>query len=313
MGRTGEQEQTEPPSQLDHDALEIADAMCQAGLSAVSYSSVSDLRVIGFNAQGGLGATRQFELGEAVQDHRRQLERIASISTIANLPIARTVADVWAAQAIDRTALLLMCEGADFAEDDLSLVAEAHELGVRCITIVHYRQNVFGDLQTEPSRHNGLSAKGVELVTQMNRLGIIVDMAHASFETTCAAVEASTDPVMISHTHLRHSTDDHPRLVSLEHARVVASAGGLIGAWPSGVRSASFDDFVDEVARLADAVGVDHVGIGTDMDANYRPVMTRYQEFHDLADALAKRGMTHNEIDRVLGLNALELFQRVCG
>ncbi len=313
MGRAGNGPPSDHPTELDLDAHAAADAICAAGLAAVSYASVSDLRVIGFNAQGGLGATREFEPGEAVADHFRQLDRITAISTLTNLPIARTVADVWAAQASDRTALLLMCEGADFAEDDLSLLADAHRRGVRCITIVHYRQNAFGDLQTEPPLHHGLSDKGVALIAEMNRLGMIVDLAHASYETTCAAVDVSEHPLLISHTHLRHDESDHPRLVSLDHARVVTGAGGLIGAWPSGVRSATFGDFVDEIVHLVDAIGVDHVAIGTDMDANYRPVMTQYREFHDLADALATRGMTETEVDRVLGLNALDLFQRICG
>ena len=313
LGRARPVDTVGEPGELDQTARRTADAIRAAGLAAVSYSSVSDLRVIGLNPAGGLTETRPFAPGEAVADHLRQLDRIASISAMCDLPIALTAADVWAAHEQHRASLLLMCEGADFADDDLSLIADAYDRGVRGITIVHYRQNEFGDLQTEPPRYSGLSVKGAALVAEMNRLGMIVDLAHASYETTCQAVAVSADPMMISHTHLRLDDSDHPRLVTEAHASVVARAGGLIGAWPSGVRSVTFKDFVDEVLRLVDLIGVEHVAIGTDMDANYRPVMTEYRQFHDLADSLARHGMTDAEVDRVLGLNALDLFKRVCG
>ncbi len=298
--------------QAIHDRS-AADEIRNAGLCAVSYSTVSDLAVLGLNDRGGLGAVRSFHDGEAVNDHIRQLDRISSIAGHYGLPIALRVEHIEAAQAAGNPALILMCEGADFAEHDLTLIADAHSRGVRAITIVHYRQNAFGDLQTEPPLYGGLSTQGRALVAEMNRLGMIVDLAHASFETTCDAVEVSRHPVMISHSHLRHDEGDHPRLVSLEHAKVVANAGGLVGAWPSGVRSATFEDFVDEVMCLVEAIGVEHVAIGTDMDANYRPVMTKYEQFHDLARSLEQRGMSKTEIDRVLGVNALELLKAVCG
>ena len=84
----------------------------------------------------------------------------------------------------------------------------------------------------------------------MNRLGMVVDVAHATFETTLGVLEASSDPVMLSHSHLAGEGRTHPRLLAVEHARAVAAGGGLVGAWPSGVTSATFGDFVDEVVRL---------------------------------------------------------------
>ncbi len=283
-----------------------------AGMAAVSYSTVADLAVLGFR-DGGLGAVRAFEPGEAVADHLRQLAVIRDIGRRNDLPLVRQADDITAAHASGRTALLLTCEGADFAEDRADLVDEAFEAGVRAITIVHYRQNAFGDLQTEPELHGGLSEAGRELVRRMNRLGMIVDLAHATERTTRDAVEVSSHPVMISHTHLRHGDNDHPRLVSTEHARIVAAAGGLVGAWPSGVRSATLDDFIDEVVRLVDAIGAEHVAIGTDMDANFQPVLTRYGQFDDLENGLAAGGLAEHDINLVLGTNAVNLVRRVCG
>jgi len=126
-------------------------------------------------------------------------------------------------------------------------------------------------------------------------------------------LEESSAPVMISHTHLAGGAHDNPRLVSVEHAEAVAATGGLVGAWTAGVSSETFDDFVDEIARLVDAIGVDHVAVGTDMDANYQPVMTEYRQFGAVQDRLQARGFTPAEVDRVLGANAVELIRAVCG
>ena len=142
---------------------------------------------------------------------------------------------------------------------------------------------------------------------------MIVDCAHATFETTLGVLEVSSQPIMISHSHLDHAERHHPRLLGAGHAQAVAEAGGLIGAWPSGVTSTSLDDFADEVARLADLVGVDHVGIGTDMDANYRPVLRSYADFATLPQLLARRGMSDTETAKILGGNAFELLRRVAG
>jgi membrane dipeptidase len=111
---------------------------------------------------------------------------------------------------------------------------------------------------------------------ECNRPGMVIDRAHATFETTAGVLGASRQPVMVVHSHLDHPGGRHPRLLSPAHARVVADAGGLIGAWPSGVTSTSLADFADEIARLADLVGTGHVAIGTKMDTSYRPVLISY-------------------------------------
>ena len=137
---------------------------------------------------------------------------------------------------------------------------------------------------------------------------MIIDCAHAKFETTLGVLEASATPIMISHSALDHEQRHHPRLLSAEHAQVVASGGGLVGASPSGVTSTTLDDFVVEIVRLIELIGVDLVGIGTDMDANYGPVLYSYSQYLTLEGSLAGHGATGAEGERVLGRNAIELF-----
>lgn len=146
------------------------------------------------------------------------------------------------------------------------------------------------DVQALPAVYNGLSAFGRDVVRRMNRLGMVVDVAHASFPTVKATVHSTTAPILLSHSHLQSDTSPHPRLITVEHARLVSSTGGLIGAWPSGFANRTFANFVDQTMRLIDAVGVDHVGVGTDMDGNFEPVFSNYRQLPDLGDRITAQG-----------------------
>jgi membrane dipeptidase len=184
------------------------------------------------------------------------------------------------------------------------------------LTLVHYRVSDIGNVQTEKPVHDGLSRFGRDVVAECNRLGIVVDCAHASFATTMAVLEASSQPVIISHGQLGHAEvghpdPGHPRLMSVQHAAAVAEAGGLVGAWPCGITSRSRTDFGTEIIRLAEAAGPDQVAIGTDLDGNYRPVLTAYDQLDDLAGLLTARGLPTAHIQQILGGNALKLLARM--
>jgi membrane dipeptidase len=283
----------------------------RAGLTAVSFATVADLLVLAPAPGGGLHAGRPFEPGEAWTDHQRQLQGLRHLLDREQVAPARTAGDLERAHASSTMAALLTCEGGDFLEGRGERLAEVHAQGVSSLTLVHYRVNEIGDIQTEAPVHGGLTAFGRTVVHECNRLGIVIDCAHATFATTLGVLEASTVPVMVSHSHLDHPDRPHPRLLSDDHARAVADAGGLVGAWPSGVTSTTLDDFVDEILRLVDLIGVAHVAIGTDLDANYKPVVTAHAEFATLADRLASRGLAAPEVDQVLGANVVDLYRAV--
>jgi membrane dipeptidase len=304
----------DPVAGLLGGGLDVGAALAaarEAGMAAVTLSTVSDLRVLAPDPVKGLRAGREFAPGEAYADHRRQLDGIGQVLARLGAPVAVTAESIEGAWAGGQTAVLLACEGGDFLEGRLEALAEARALGVSSLTLVHYRVNDIGDIQTEEPVHGGLTAFGREVVAECNRLGVIIDCAHATFETTAGVLEASRQPVMISHSHLDHADRHHPRLLSPAHARAVAEAGGLIGAWPSGVTSASLADFADEIARLADLVGPGHVAVGTDLDANYRPVLTSYADFAALPRLLAGRGLGGADTGQILGTNALGLLRAV--
>jgi len=282
-------------------------------VAVVNAATVADLAVLGFRPDGGLCAARDFEPGEAGADHQRQVNALTGLVDAPDVSAILTAEDVHRAVEDDRTGVFLSCEGGDFLDGDPAGLEDAYAAGIRSVTLVHYRVNELGDIQTEDAVHSGLTSFGREVVREMNRLGMIVDLAHATFATTMETLEESAYPVMISHSHLASKGSSHPRLLSVEHAAAVADAGGLIGAWPAGIVAETLDDYCAEICRLVDTVGVGHVAIGTDLDANYRPVVTSYEQFPEIAAGLGRRGMGVDEIDGVLGGNFIDLLDTVVG
>ena len=143
-----------------------------AGVTALTLATVSDFAVLRRDPVTGLRAHRDFRPGEAYADHRRQLEAIRRAVAAAGGEVATSAADVDRAARDGRTVVLLGCEGGDFLDGDLRRLEEARADGVTVLTLVHYRVNEIGDVQTEPPVHGGLSRLGHDVVAECNRLGV---------------------------------------------------------------------------------------------------------------------------------------------
>ena len=295
-------------------AASVADAVRAAraaGVTVLCLSAVADFAVLRPDPATGLRAVRDFRPGEAYADYQRQLAGIGEAVAAAGAEVATSAADLDRAARDGRIAVLLGCEGGDFLEGDLGRLEPARASGLTVLTLVHYRVSEIGDVQTEAPVHDGLSRLGRDVVAECNRLGIVIDCAHASFATTMAVLEASSQPVIISHGQLGYPGTSHPRLMTAPHAAAVAEAGGLVGAWPCGITSRSLADFGTEIIRLTEAAGPDHVALGTDLDGNYRPVLTSYDQLTDLASLLQDRGLPSAHIHQILGGNALTLLHSI--
>lgn len=284
--------------------------MREAHVTASLLAVVADFALLGLG-EGGLEVVRDFEPGEAWRDFQRQTGRIESLVDGGTLKLALTPGDIRAAHAAGEPLAILASEGADFTDGRLERVGSAFDSGMRAITLVHYHTNGVGDPQTSPPVHGGLTPFGADLVREMNRRGMIIDVAHATFDTVRDVVAESSAPVLLSHSNLDTWRVSPARFISVEHARTVTEAGGVIGAWPAGFGSKTLADFVEQVLALVDAVGAGHVAIGSDMDANYRPVVTEYADFPLLAAALLHRGLSEADTARVLGANFLRLFDEI--
>jgi membrane dipeptidase len=208
-------------------------------------------------------------------------------------------------------AALLALEGGDALEGRVDRVRELHALGVRSIQLVHYRINELGDIQTAPTRHGRLTDAGAAVVAEMNRLGMIVDGAHAARHTLLDILAVSRRPIIVSHTgpaalrrSRRHLTD--------ELLRAVAAKGGVIGVWPMTATGGTLDGFARELAYVRGVVGVDHVGVGTDMAGLAASTsMPTYREFRPLPAALLAVGFAEGDVRKVLGANVARVFEAV--
>jgi membrane dipeptidase len=175
--------------------------------------------------------------------------------------------------------------------------------------------NETGDIQTEPPVHGGLTEFGAQAVQRMNRLGIIVDVAHCSEATVKGVVAATSRPILCSHANLKepgHPDGDHPRYLSPDYARMVVETGGVIGAWIAVLWQEMLPGMIRHLFRLIDAVGVDHVGIGSDLPAGAAkqelPDFSRHQE---IVAAMRTRGMSEQDIAKVCSGNWLRVFRAV--
>jgi membrane dipeptidase len=282
--------------------------MAAGQVTAVLFNCVSDALLLEQSPTKGLVAAREFDPGEAWADYRRQIGTLKALVARGDALPGRDARDIARGLAAHRTACVFAVEGGDFIEDQLDRVHTAYADGVRSITIVHYHPNQIGDPQTEAPRFPGLTPVGKDIVREMNRAGIVIDLAHASLGVTRDVVETSTRPMMISHTNLKRPDVDHPRLISVEHARLVTTRGGIVGSVPSGIGQKTVADWVGSILRLADAVGVDHVAIGTDMDANYMPVFSDYADWPLIPAALLAQGMHEPDVAKIMGGNFLRVL-----
>jgi membrane dipeptidase len=281
-------------------------------LSGAFFSLVADAKTIKVGADG-VKPFRNFEKGEAWLDYQRQVNALKEIiKNNSAFALATHGKDLSQNFKSKKVSAFISIEGADFLEGDAGKLEQMYEDGVRSVQLVHYHPNEIGDLQTESPQHNGLSAAGKEVVKRMNKLGMVIDLAHATFETTKAVAAITTQPIILSHSLLT-TESQHPlakRTISVDHAKAVAQTGGVIGAWPSGLNK-SFDDFIDNTIKLIDVVGVDHVGLGTDIDANFKPVLNSYTPLPKWIEGLKSKGLSEKEVRKVAGGNVKRMLEKV--
>jgi membrane dipeptidase len=235
--------------------IDLAGEIKRSGLSAICMTFATDY-------QPG-DAYYRFLKGLASMD--RQLERNGVKRSL-------TPADVRSAHKNRQPTVMQAVEGGHFLQGHLERVEEAYERGLRHFGLLHDSDASvpLGDVYTNPPRYGGLTPFGADAIKECNRLGILVDLAHANVQTTEAALKITTRPVIISHTGLDTQLGSNPsmahmmrpRLISKEHARIVANAGGLVGVWTHLADTPV--EYARNVRALVDVIGVDHVCIGTD-------------------------------------------------
>jgi membrane dipeptidase len=258
----------------------------------------------------GIVPKRKFNKGEAWDAYTTQRSGLGELIRTSKAQITTSYDDFTAVGG--NVKFLIACEGADFLEGNIERIDEVYLDGVRSIQLVHYTPNDIGDIQTSDPVNQGLSSYGEQIVKRMNKLGMVIDVAHASFKTVQNVAEISNSPIMLSHSILENGSVGpvSNRAIAVDHAKIISQTGGVIGVWPSGF-SSDINDFVENTLRLIETVGVDHVGLGTDMDSNYKPVIKNYLEVQNWTNALSEKGLTDEEIGKLVSGNAHRVLKQV--
>jgi membrane dipeptidase len=170
--------------------------------------------------KGAEAVRRTLDLRDAMQSvldaHKDQIELATGAGDIERIVKSKKIA------------AFLAIEGGHQIDDDLAVLRMYYRMGIRAMTLTHFKNNNWADSSTDKPEHNGLTTFGKDVVREMNRLGMLVDVSHVSDKTFYDAIAVSTKPVIVSHSSSR-AISEIPRNVTDEMLRALAKNGGVIG------------------------------------------------------------------------------------
>jgi membrane dipeptidase len=166
---------------------------------------------------------------EAVKRSLDQIDTVRQMvrTHLKDLSLCTTAAEVRHAHADGKIAVLMGVEGGHMIDNDLEVLRSYAALGVRYMTLTHYLDNEWADSSTDKPAHNGLTDFGKDVVREMNRQGMMVDISHVADKTFYDALAISQAPMIASHSSCR-ALCDHPRNMTDEMIKALASKGGVI-------------------------------------------------------------------------------------
>ncbi len=246
--------------------------------------------------------------------------------------------DIRKARSTGRTAVFFGAQNPGPLGSDLGRVDICHRLGLRVMQLTYNLQSLCGSGWQEPT-DTGLTLFGREIVGEMNRVGMVVDLSHAGERTTLDAIEASARPIAVTHANPR-TWHDTGRNVSADVIRTLGESGGILGLslYPhhlNGGSDCTLQAFCEMAARTAEIVGVEQLGIGSDLCQGQPDDVVRWMRdgrwTHARSDAvfpaqpawfvdnrawdglevgLRAVGFSENETAGVLGENWLSFFEK---
>jgi membrane dipeptidase len=232
------------------------------------------------------------------------------------LAFVRTGSELRRAVAEGKLAGLAGLEGSQGIEGRLEHVRTAYDRGLRMLGLVHFQatEAAYPMTVSELDEH-GLTPFGRELVSEMERLGMIVDLAHVNARGVTDALAAMRRPFVVSHTACR-ALVDHPRNLTDEQIRQVADRGGVVGlAFGRGFVEGGLEGFLDHVEHVIRVGGADAPALGSDYDGMIVPVsgMDDVTCLPRITQGLLARGHAPEVVRKALGENALRVITEVCG
>jgi membrane dipeptidase len=238
--------------------------------------------------------------------------------------LADTADDIERIVKTGKIASMLGIEGGYSIQESLPILRRLYGQGCRYMTLTHSKSLAWADSATdEPRTKNGLSPFGEEVIREMNRLGMLIDLSHVSVATMKRSLEVSKAPVIFSHSSAR-AINDHARNVNDEVLRLTAKNGGVVMVnFYSGFITpteqlmqdskdlGTLSDVVDHIEHVIKVAGIDHVGIGSDYDGVPRlPVgLEDVSTYPRITQELLNRGHKRETIHKLLGGNVMRVLR----
>jgi membrane dipeptidase len=220
---------------------------------------------------------------EAVQTTLEQIDLVKRMAARypATFEIAYTAADVRRIHKSGKIASLIGIEGGHQINDSLAVLRQMYDLGARYMTLTHIHNTDWADSATDAPAHHGLTAFGTEVIREMNRLGMLIDLSHVSPEAMQAALAASEAPIMFSHSSAR-AIVDHPRNVPDEVLRLVAKNGGvvMVNFFPAYVSAARNQWEADRAAEMARYNSPPYDGLYIGQPERAKAALARWESEH---------------------------------
>jgi membrane dipeptidase len=291
------------------------------GMAASSFSAVGDQVFL------GRGRFQETEFNNTKAQLDWWLEGIIKSGQAV---LVRKASDIPKSADPNRTpGAILSIEGGDPLEGKPDRVNEFHKMGVRIITLIHYRNNELGDvmkmtkdLNPGPWNH-GLTPAGRKVLERMQELGVVVDVAHAHIDTLKEIVEMTQKPVIDSHTHLCSFKESFKcgRFRTWTEMEWVAKTGGVVCTWPLRMKRkdlprVTFSDWAKEILEMKKRLGMGHVGLGTDGGGHLSGFVDGFKDVGDLvhlAKAMQELGFTQEETAAYMGGNFYRVIQSCLG
>jgi microsomal dipeptidase-like Zn-dependent dipeptidase/gamma-glutamyl-gamma-aminobutyrate hydrolase PuuD len=246
-----------------------------------------------------------------IQQLKQQIEK--NKETVA---VAYSFDDLKKNKSENKKSIFIGIENGYAIGKDIKNVERFAQMGVKYITLSHNGDNDLCDSNKGNAEHNGLSAFGKEVVQEMNRLGIMVDISHTSEKTSFDVLKISKFPVIASHSSVK-ALCNHPRNISDKLMKAIAEKGGVIQIClytgflkKNGI--ASVKDAVNHIDYVVKLVGIDYVGIGSDFDGGGGITgLQAANEFPQITMELIRRGYSEKDIAKIWGGNLMRIMKAV--
>lgn len=223
----------------------------------------------------------------------------------------RSRKDLDAPENQERLGCLLHLEGGEALGENTELLHILHHMGLRSLGLTWNPANLLAGGVDAEEEKAGLTVKGREILHEMDRLGIILDLSHIAPRAYFEALETYERPVMVTHGNV-YQLCPHRRNLNDEQLRALADHGGVIGLnqvddFVRQMGGASVADFLDHAAYVADLIGVEYLALGSDFDGADRVVFPGVEAYAALPQLLRERGFTAHEVEMILYQNALRV------